>query len=324
MKSLTVPSSNDVVVLSERAKRYIRKSKAENTIDTYRRAWADFQWYCCERDVAALPASPQTIVDFLTMLADAGAKVSTIQVKLAALAYFHRTGGHADPTTHEAVVALMEGIRREKHTAPKRVKPMVRKKLRAMLPPLQDGNLTHLRDRALLLIAFAGAFRSSELVGLNFQDLFWNDEYMTITLRRSKTDQTGAGITKKIPRICGEHSALCPVNALLSWLWKAEINAGPLFRKVDRWGNVSPRRMNRRAVEFIIKRAAAAAGLDPALYAGHSARAGFVTQAVADGVPEYQIQEVTGHKDPGMVRRYIRDEGAGQVNAVRTVMENDE
>lgn len=323
MASLIVPSSNDVV-LSERSKRYVRRSKAENTIDTYGRAWLDFQEDCAARNRSALPASPQTLVDFLTVLADARAKVSTIQVKLAAIAYFHRKSGVPDPTQHEAVIALMEGIRRELTVAPKRMAPLLLSELRAMMQVLADDKLANVRDRAMLLVAFAGAFRSSELVALDYADLSWNAKGMTLTMRKSKTDQIGAGTKKKIPRLNGEHSPLCPVAALLDWVARAHITSGPLFRKVDCWGNVIDGGMNRRALEFVLKRTAIAAKLDPARFAGHSPRAGFVTEAAAAGVPEYQIQEITGHKDPGMVRRYIRDDGAGQVNAVRTVMESDD
>jgi integrase len=125
-----------------------------------------------------------------------------------------------------------------------------------------------------------------------------------VTLRRSKTDQEGAGRTIGIPY--GSNPATCPVRALRAWRERAAIAAGPLFRPADRHGRLGPGRLSDKAVALVVKRAAAAAGLDPTQYAGHSLRAGLATAAAAANVPERVIALQTGYRSMKVLRRYIR------------------
>jgi integrase len=161
------------------------------------------------------------------------------------------------------------------------------------------------RDRALLLVCFAGAFRRSELVSLDVADVSFTRDGLVIRLRRSKTDQEGEGRTIGIPY--GSRPMTCPVRALKEWLDFSGITAGPLFRPVNRHGQVLATRLSDRGVARVVQRAAAAAGLDPTDVAGHSLRAGLATSAAAAGVSERAIMAQTGHKSLPMVRRYIRD-----------------
>jgi integrase len=173
------------------------------------------------------------------------------------------------------------------------------------------------RDRALLLLGFAGAFRRSELVALDIDDVQITREGMIVTIRRSKTDQEGAGQKVGIPR--GRHPGTCPVKALAAWLGLAGIEAGAIFRPITRHGLIQPGRLTDRSVARIVQRTAEAAGLDPSQFAGHSLRAGLATSAAMAGAEERDIMRQTRHKSVVVARRYIRDGSLFRNNAAGTV-----
>ncbi len=161
------------------------------------------------------------------------------------------------------------------------------------------------RDRAMVLLGFAGAFRRSELVALDVEDCTFGKDGLTITLRRSKTDQDGAGRKVGIPY--GSNPDTCPVRTIQTWLEMAGIDSGPLFRSINRHGKVREGRLSGIDVSRVVKKLARRAGLDPAKYGGHSLRAGHATSAAIAGATERSIMKQTGHRSVQMVRRYIRD-----------------
>jgi integrase len=173
------------------------------------------------------------------------------------------------------------------------------------------------RDRALLLLGFAGALRRSELVGLDVADVSEGTDGLTVRLRRSKTDQEGAGRTIGVPY--GSNPITCPVRAWRGWLEVSGIAEGPAFRPVDRHGHIGATRLSAPAVALVLKRHAARAELDPGEVAGHSLRAGLATSAAVAGVPERVIAEQTGHKGTAMLRRYIREGSLFRENAAGAV-----
>ena len=161
------------------------------------------------------------------------------------------------------------------------------------------------RDRALLLVGFAGGMRRSEIIGLDMEDVAIEPEGLAVTIRRSKTDQEGQG--RLIGIVRGARGPLTdPVAAIEDWRAAAGIESGPLFREVDRAGRVGAGRLSDRAVARIVKRSAARVGIDPERVSGHSLRAGLATSAAAAGAPERVIMSTTGHRSVTMVRRYIR------------------
>jgi integrase len=166
-------------------------------------------------------------------------------------------------------------------------------------------SLRELRDRAILLLGFSGAFRRSELVAHNLGDIQWTTEGALVTIRRSKTDQEGLGRKVGIPR--GEIA--CPVSALEAWLEAASIGEGAVFRRVfnRRAQRVGVQRLEARNVASVVKAAAAKLGLDPATFGGHSLRSGLVTTAVKRGVNLMKVCDQTGHKSLEMLRVYSRD-----------------
>lgn len=290
-------------VETERARKYAGQAKADNTRRAYRADWADFAAWCALRRVSALPATPQTVALYLSGLAE-HRKVSTLQRRLSAISQAHKTAGHPTPTKDAAVRAVFAGIRRAHGTAQQGKAPVMTPDLRQMVAALPNSPLG-MRDRALLLVGFAGAFRRSELVGLDVVDVSFTRDGLVIRLRRSKTDQDGQGRTIGVPY--GSRPLTCPVRALQDWLKLSRITTGAIFRPFDRHGNIQSGRFSDRGVARVVQRAALAAGLDPANFAGHSLRAGLATSAAAAGISERAIMAQTGHKSLPMVRRYIRD-----------------
>jgi len=210
----------------------------------------------------------------------------------------------------------MRGIRRAKGIAPNGKAPILTPLLRQMVAALPD-DLSGLRDKAMLLIGFAGAFRRSEIVGLQMRDVQISNAGLIVTLRRSKTDQEGASFTKGIP--IGTSDATCPKCILEAWLQLAGITSGPLFRPVDRWGHVGDRALSSLGVARAVKRALTVLEVDTADYSGHSLRAGLVTAAAMAGVSERVIMRQTGHKNAAMLRRYIREGSLFRENAASAV-----
>ena len=210
----------------------------------------------------------------------------------------------------------MRGIRRKKGIAPQGKAPILLDTLREMVAAMPDDR-RGLQDKAILLVGFAGAFRRSELVGLTVTDVRFVDEGMILHLHRSKTDQEGEGFSKGLPY--GENEATCPVRALRRWLDTANITSGPLFRPIDRHGNVGMSALHAQGVVRAIKRAATLVGLDADDLSGHSLQAGLVTAAAQSGVSERVIMAQTGHKDVRTVRRYIREGSLFRENAARMV-----
>ncbi len=302
--------------VSTRTQQYIGKSKSERTIEVYRAALIDFDEYCILEAVTNRPAAPQTIADYISELADRGLKVSTIRVRLAAIAYAHRIATLPDPTTAEVVRATVAGIARQHGTRPNKKAPMTLEVLRAMLNATPGKDLISIRDRAILILDYGGMFRRSELVALDVSDLSFKTDRLIITVRRSKTDQEGAGLTKHFPLL--RDAQLCPVRAVRAWLRVSRIKSGPLFRPIGRWQKeVSSQRLTDKGIVRAIKDAAKRAGLDPDIYSGHSARRGGITSALQNDALERDLMAQTGHRDINTLLDYREDAGVGAVKAVR-------
>ena len=299
----------------ERARGYADEATAANTRRAYRADWRDFSAWCAQNHRAALPALPETVAVYLA--AQAGhRKTSTIGRRLSAIAQAHKTAGLDSPTGEAAVRQVLAGIRRRHGTRQVGKEAAVTTDVRAMVGTLEES-LPGRRDRALLLLGFAGAFRRSELVALDVADVARTRNGLVVSVRRGKTDQEGAGREVGIPY--GSTPATCPVRAVADWLEAAGIAEGALFRPIDRHGNLRPTRLTDQSVALVVKRAATAAGLDPRIYAGHSLRSGLATAAAQAGVSERAIMEQTGHKSLPVVRRYIRRGSLFSENAVAKV-----
>lgn len=296
----------------EQAKEYMRQAKAPNTVRAYRSDWRHFTDWCAQRGLPGLPATEDTVALYLADLAST-VKTSTLQRRLSAIAQAHKTAGYDAPTAGANVRLTWAGIRRQKGTAQEGKAPILTADLRRLLATCEEGPLGT-RDRAMLLVGFAGAFRRSELVSLDVADLTFGTNGATVRLRRSKTDQEGHGETVGIP--WGTTQETCPVLALQTWLEAAKLIDGAVFRPVDRHGNIKPQRLSDRSVALIVKRHAEAAGLEASNYSGHSLRSGLATSAAMGGASERAIMRQTRHRSLPMVRRYIREGDLFRENAV--------
>jgi len=287
----------------EQAREFIRASKAENTLRGYRSDWRNFVAWCEGHGVCPLPALPEVVASYIAECA-ARLKVGTIQRRLNAITEAHKAVGVDSPTSAGIVRNTLKGIRRSLGTAPVQKAPALTDDIRAMIG-VADAGLIGLRDRALILLGFAGAFRRSEVVGLDAADLDFGKDGLTVHLRRSKTDQSGEG--RKIGVPYGSNPDTCPVRVLQAWLEAAGLTEGPVFRSINRHGQMLASRLAAADVARIVKKLALRAGLEPAHYAGHSLRAGHATTAAIAGASERSIMNQTGHRSVQMVRRYIRD-----------------
>lgn len=304
-----VPRQTMPSVLPVDVQRLISASLAEGTKAGYRHDIAQFEAWG-----GSIPASPETIAAYLADLSSTH-KTATIVRRVTALSKAHDAIGAPNPTKAETVKATLRGIKRTLGTAQREAKPVLREDLFQMLDQMGDSTKA-MRDRALLLLGFAGAFRRSELVGLDAADIEHVRQGIIVHLRKSKTDQEGRGRKIGIPY---GRSKWCPVKQLSEWLEHANIETGPLFRNINRHGHVADQRLSGEAVSVIVKERAAAAGFDPVAYSGHSLRAGLATSAAMAGASAWKIRQQTGHASDQMLSRYVRvgdmftDNAAGAV-----------
>lgn len=296
--------------LVDEARAYAHNAKAPATVRAYRRAWSAFVSWCEASGAAALPATPAVVALYLTHRKMEGRKLATLHLDLAAISEAHKAAGLASPRGSAEVQAVLGGIKRTHGVAQRQKAAITRDQLREAVSALPDS-LIGLRDRALLLLGFITACRRSELVALDVADVMPTARGLEIVVRRSKTDQEGAGMTRAVPfsTACpGDDTCrdgLCPVHALTRWLAASKIDDGPLLRSVSRHGGVGAR-LSSAAIALVVKRALERIGIDASEFAGHSLRAGFVTAAVEAGKSSLEVRQQTGHRSDAMLARYFR------------------
>ena len=300
--SVAINSSTLPAVEIAAAAEYAHAEKAVATRRAYRTDFRIFRAWCDSRGALALPADASAVAAFLAHEATRNVRPSTIGRRLAAIRYAHKLAALTTPTDDERVRATLRGIRRTLGTAAVKKTPATAERVIAMAP-LPGARLSSMRDRALLLLGFAGAFRRSELAALNFEDLEETEEGLRITIRHSKTDQERRGVVIAIPwgRVA------CPVKALKAWLHATGITNGPVFRPIAKGERLLDSRLTDRSVAKIVKAHAARAGLDPSQFAGHSLRSGFLTSAAAHGASIFKMADQSRHKSMDTLRGYVRD-----------------
>jgi site-specific recombinase XerD len=313
--SSTTAEVGPLAKIADRASEFIHHSKAASTVRAYRCDWAHFEEWCKAHGQSAVPATPEIVALYASDLSDTH-KAATITRRLSAISQAHQIAGAESPTKSAKVRLVMAGIRRTKGTAQKGKTPVLVDDLRRMLANVPN-NLLGVRDRALLLCGFSGAFRRSELVALDVAAISFTRDGLVVTIRRSKTDQEGEG--RKIGIPYGSRLESCPVRSLQDWLEKSAIKDGPLFRPVDRFGRLGSARLSAAAVAEIVKKYAAAVGLNATEFAGHSLRSGLATSAAMAGASERAIMNQTGHRSLTVLRKYIRDGSLFRENAVAVI-----
>jgi integrase len=284
------------------AARFAAAEKAPATRLAYGTDFRIFSAWCHERDLGPLPALPGTVATYLAYEVGQNLRPSTLGRRLAAIRYAHQNAGYEPPTTAEGVKATLRGIRRTLGTARNRKAPATADRAKSMARSAPN-TLIGIRDRAILLLGFAGAMRRSELVALLVEDIDPTPEGLRIIIRRSKTDQEGGGSTIAIAPGLTD----CPARALMEWLTAAGIVEGPVFRPINKAGKVSAISLSDRSVANIVKTHAGRVGLDIRKFSGHSLRSGFLTSAAANGASIFKMMDVSRHKSADTLRGYIQD-----------------
>jgi integrase len=288
---------------------YLRAALSDNSRRAYQSDLTHFLMWG-----GLVPATPELVARYLVAHAEKYS-MATLARRMVSIAKAHTSQGLPSPTDSELVRLTLRGIRHTHGSPQRQVAPAIKEDILLMVAGL--AGTKGVRDKALLLIGFAGAFRRSELVSLLISDIEQVKQGLIIHVRRSKTDQVGRGHKLAIPFARG---TLCPVLALQDWLEVSQITEGPIFRAVNRRGDIADSGLTAQSVALVVKERAKVAGLDPSRYAGHSLRAGLVTSAAQLGVPSWKIQQQTGHKSEAMLARYIRDANIFVNNAAGVVL----
>ncbi|HXB28116.1 MAG TPA: site-specific integrase [Gemmatimonadaceae bacterium] len=311
----------DITEGVRRAVSYAQDVISERTRKGYANEFARFAAWADEQKLPSLPTSPEIVAVYLAALADGKVRMrwvgrgsieretqtkktpATIERAFIGIIHAQREAGHEWPRAHPLLARVMRGIRRKLGTKQKRVAAIGLADLRALIEQCPK-TLAGARDRAMLSIGFFAALRRSELVALDAADIKATPKGLLVTIRKAKEDQTANGRTVALPRT--EDESICPVRLLRAWLKASKIELGPLFRRIDRGGNLGSSALSSQVVGMIIKQLADAAGLDASKFSGHSLRAGFVTSAAQAGKSFMSIMNQTGHRDIRTAMTYIR------------------
>ena len=248
-----------------------------------------------------MPTQPKIIALYITHLSKSF-KFSTLKRRIASISVIHKLKGHYLDTKHPIIMENLLGIKRTLGSRQKAKKPILINDLKLIIKAIDQDKI---RDKALILVGFAGGFRRSELVSLEYEDIEFVEEGVKIFVKRSKTDQSGEGMTKGIPYF--GNSEFCPFKTLIKWIYENNIKTGKIFNMSD------------KNVALIIKKYAGLAGLDSNKYSGHSLRSGFATSTADLGAEERSIMAMTGHKTTQMVRRYIKEANLFKNNALNKI-----
>ena len=290
----------------ERARAIAKKSRADATWRAYQSDWRQFEAYCQQLEFSPLPASEAVLLAFLAAQSDEGKAPSTIQRRLVAIRLVHQGSGFELPDRSFEVSELMKGIRRRWLHPKARKTPAVAADVMAMVDCVDPESNKGLRDRALLLFGFASALRRSELVAIELAHLEYEDRGVKVTIPHSKTDQENEG--QKIAVRLEPESSYCPVQAIKDWITVADITSGPIFLRCHRHDRIGKKPMTPQSVALIVKEYALRVGLEPAHYAGHSLRRGFLTAAAQERKSIFKMAEHSRHKSLEVMRHYVDEE----------------
>ena len=305
----TARPAPDLPGLTAARDHYAQASLAANTRRAYRADIAHFSQWCTEVRLTPMPASPETVAAYLAAFA-ALYNPTTLQHRLRAIGQMHALAGVTFDTRAAVVRHTLRGIKREHGMPARQSAALTTDDVLAMADTCHLHRLEGVRDRALILIGFAGAFRRSELVAIDVEHLSFGPRALRILLPRSKGDAEGEGIEVIIPR--GHAKATCPYTALQRWLEASHTALGPVFRGIHRLGTISHNRLSGEAVRLILRRAATRAHIEVAAHerlSPHGLRAGFITEAYRRGAREEEIMAHVRHKSWGTTRKYIRRSG---------------
>jgi len=311
--------TTDLKQLHEATLSNLKSSKAANTLRAYKSDFKDFGAFCAKHSFNSMPTEPKIVSLYLTHLSKSS-KMSTLRRRLVSISMVHKIKGHYLDTKHPVIIENLMGIKRLKGTIQKGKKPILINHLKSIINVINEQKFEEIkkaRDKSIVLIGFGGGFRRTELVSLDHEDLEFVAEGLKITIKRSKTDQFGEGMTKGLPYF--DNEVYCPVRNLKKWLELSKIKDGPIFRRFAKGLSITKNRLTDQTVVLLIKNYLSLAGIDNSNFSGHSLRAGFATVAAESGADERSIMAMTGHKTTQMVRRYIREANIFKNNALNKI-----
>ncbi|MEA3318424.1 MAG: site-specific integrase [Bacillota bacterium] len=292
--------STEILELQEEAKKHLANSKADNTKRAYRSDWTRFSKWCEKNEFCDLPATPETLVYYITYLGKT-LKASSIKRKITAISQRHETAGYSGPTKTALVRGVWDGIQRSIGTKEEGKEALWLDELRQIIQTISQDKIIGVRNRAMLVMGWAAA--RSELVTLNVEDILITRDGLILDLGSSKTDQKGEGQDVALPY--GSYRLACPVRSIEDWLATSCITEGPLFRRIDRHENIMGR-LTPQSVRLIVRDCCEKVGLNPERYGAHSLRSGFCSTAAKAGKAEHQIMKQTRHKRSDSLQRYIK------------------
>lgn len=305
---------SDTEAILARARELASRSKATETLRSYRTSWDQWCGFC--KLMGYRPLGDTRAVGMFLAQLSLTKSLATVRTRLAAVATAHRIAGVALDTRAGPIASVLEGFKREQGVKPlKQATPFLLDVLQRLPDIYAKDTPAHRRDKALLLIGFGSALRRAEIVALDVADVEIQSQGVLLHLARSKTDQQGKGELIAIHR--GVDSEFCAVAALERWLELRGSKPGPLFVRLNRGGRVSTKRLRPQAVSLVVKRAALAIGLDPGSFSGHSLRAGLATSAALAGADLKDIMAQTRHRSHDIALRYIRRAEVWKDNVTR-------
>ena len=292
-------------------------TRAKNTQIAYEKDWRDFQEFCKKYKVESMPADYETVRNYLVYLSKGikkDYKLNTIKRRIASISYMHSQNKIPFDSKNPNIKNQMNSIKRNLKGKLEQTSPLLFDDLKKIIDFIDseiDKNtkkLINYRDKAIILIGWFGAFRRSELVGLNIENIEINSQGLSIKMEKSKTDQEGNLEAKGIERSeFLENRSYCPVISYTNWLNLSGIRSGKIFRQIDTSNRIVHDDLSDKAISLIIKNWAKKALISSNKLSGHSFRAGFATELAKRGATETEIMKTTQHKSPDMVRKYIRD-----------------
>ncbi len=320
MSKISVKEESGLALKLEKLKEKVRSlaqrglEGADNTRKAYQTDLKQFEEWCQEYDQSSCPVSPETLVTYLAFLGDSY-KWASIQRKISAIRKLHELRNEEYPSKHVKVKSVLEGLKREKSIRQHQAPAFTLDDFRSTAGSLENDNLQELRDKVVIILGFTGAFRRSELVSINIEDLQFQDDHLVIGMKNSKTNQYGEIEEKAFFK--SEDPDICPITTLKAWLELLPAT-GPLlvrFRKGERHGEIklTEERLSDKSVDNIVKHYF---GKE---YSAHSLRASFVTIAKMNGADDIEVMQQTKHKTSLMIQRYTRINDIKEFNAVKKI-----
>jgi integrase len=307
-RAVQVPPSPQAAAALAKAQAYARQSTAPATLRAYKADWAHYAAWCAGSGFDPVPAAPATIGAYLASLATSHAP-TTIRRRLSAIGKMHRFNDLPWNPAHRDIQEPLQGVLRKHGRPVKKAAALTLEMLRRIVATC-DHSKRGRRDRALLLIGFAGALRRSEVVALQVEDVALAANGLRIRILRGKTDKAGQGTEIGLPR--GKHVETCPERAFKDWQEVAKRSAGPLFRRISTGGRILDTALHPDAVGRILAHRLAMAGIPVDGFdrmSAHALRVGFITEAYGKGVRDDDIMRHTRHRDLRTMRGYVQRAG---------------